>query len=222
MIPIQRSTVAVGALLATGLLVGSAHAELSGNAAATTNYVWRGLTQTDDAAAIQGGIDYAHGSGVYVGSWISNVDFGSEAGQEVDIYGGFSNEVGGFSYDVGYIWYIYPTEGALNFQEYYLGLGYGPFSVKFSYDDDNENLYSEAGLDFELASGVTLNLHVGSYDFDVGTDYVDYLVGITKDAGDGWEFSAYVSDTDLKESDGFGTDVDPRAVLSISKSFGLM
>ena len=74
--------------LSTGLLLsGSALAEVTGNIGATSNYLWRGTTQTNDAAAVQGGIDYAHDSGFYAGTWVSNVDFGDETSYELDLYG---------------------------------------------------------------------------------------------------------------------------------------
>ena len=75
--------------LSTGLLLsGSALAEVTGNIGATSNYLWRGTTQTSNEAAIQGGLDYAHDSGFYAGTWASNVDFGDETSYELDFYGG--------------------------------------------------------------------------------------------------------------------------------------
>ena len=73
-------------------------AEFTGNVAATTNYVWRGVTQIDDGPAVQGGLDYAHDSGFYVGTWASNVDFDGENDPqyELDLYGGYGGEAGNF------------------------------------------------------------------------------------------------------------------------------
>ena len=48
---------------------------VSANIGVVSNYVWRGITQTDDKAAVQGGVDYSHSSGFYAGTWVSNVDF---------------------------------------------------------------------------------------------------------------------------------------------------
>jgi len=104
-------------LLATALLAGAgvAQAELSANLGVQSNYYFRGITQTDDGAAVSGGIDYAHDSGFYVGTWLSNVDFGSDskADVEVDGYAGFGNDIGdtGIGYDVSAWYYWYPGAG---------------------------------------------------------------------------------------------------------------
>ncbi len=73
------------------------------NVGVTSNYIWRGISQTDDAAAVSGGLDWSGASGLYAGTWVSNVDFGAccETSYELDLYGGFANEVGDFGYDVG-------------------------------------------------------------------------------------------------------------------------
>ena len=98
------------ALAATSAIIVAEEASphsLSANVAMTTDYIWRGISQTDNGPAIQGGIDYAHSSGFYLGTWASNVDFGTgdDSNIEIDVYGGYGNEVGGLSYDVGIIHY---------------------------------------------------------------------------------------------------------------------
>ncbi|WP_111978624.1 TorF family putative porin [Algibacillus agarilyticus] len=112
------SIAAVVALTTAGFASTSAMAVegLSANVGATTNYLWRGVTQTDKdskdsivkiSPAIQGGLDYAHDSGAYAGVWASNVDFGSETNVEFDWYFGYAGEAGSVSYDVGYVEYVY-------------------------------------------------------------------------------------------------------------------
>src|SRR5690606_38399513 len=96
---------AVAAVLAGGAT--AVQAELSANIGATSNYVWRGVTQTDDSAAIQGGIDYSHESGFYLGTWASNVEFSDH---ELDLYGGYAGEAAGIGYDVGVIFYTYGSD----------------------------------------------------------------------------------------------------------------
>ncbi|MDD5406510.1 MAG: TorF family putative porin [Sulfurovaceae bacterium] len=95
----------------------------SANMALTSNYVWRGLSQTSNSAAIQGGIDLGY-KGFYAGTWGSNVEFsGYEASMELDLYGGYKGELAGIGYDLGYIAYNYPNSTHdLNFQEAYFGL----------------------------------------------------------------------------------------------------
>ena len=104
-------------VLATALLAGAgvAQAELSANIGAASNYYFRGITQTDDGAAVSGGIDYEHESGFYAGTWLSNIDFTSapNASVEVDGYLGFGGDIGdsGVGYDLSAWYYWYPDAG---------------------------------------------------------------------------------------------------------------
>ena len=82
---------AAGATLLVAAVAAPSHAgEWSANAAMTNNYIWRGLTQTENEAAIQGGIDYSHESGFYAGTWVSNVNYGPSDvySYEHDMYAG--------------------------------------------------------------------------------------------------------------------------------------
>ena len=92
---------------------------LSGNVSVTNNYIWRGLTQTMNEAAVQGGIDYASDSGFYAGTWASNVKYEeSDAySYEHDVYFGFAGEAGDISYDVGYLYYNYDENAGYDFGE---------------------------------------------------------------------------------------------------------
>ena len=107
---IKKTLIAATMLASTSV----AQAEISANVALATDYVFRGVSQTDNQFAIQGGFDWAHDSGFYLGTWASNVDsnfFGGATDPqiELDLYGGFANEFGnGFGYDLGYLRYQYP------------------------------------------------------------------------------------------------------------------
>ena len=204
------------ALVAVSITAPSAFAVegLSANVGATSNYLWRGVTQTDDAAAISGGIDYAHESGFYAGTWASNVDFGDDASAELDFYLGFGGELGqGFGYDVGYIYYAYPdsaqtdSTNEYDFGEIYGSLSYSYFSVSANYGVNNDDgaewadsaLYISADAELEVAEGLTLALHIGDYSFDddyKSDDYSDYGVSLSKDG-----FTFAVSDTDMDNDD---------------------
>jgi len=74
----NKLLIKTAAVPATALMSLSANAAVEANIGATSNYVWRGVTQTNDAVAVQGGIDYRHEVGFYAGTWASNVDFGNE------------------------------------------------------------------------------------------------------------------------------------------------
>jgi uncharacterized protein (TIGR02001 family) len=89
----------------------SAEVAFSGNVALTTDYLFRGVSQTDGAPAIQGGFDAAIGQ-FYVGTWACSVDFASvgslEGNIEIDLYAGFKPTLGPVSTDFGVIGYFYP------------------------------------------------------------------------------------------------------------------
>ena len=132
---------------------------LSANFGATNNYLWRGITQTNDAAAISGGIDYASESGFYIGTLASNADWAENMTYELDIYGGFSGEFGdGFGYDLGYIYYNYDNEASSDFSEVYASISYGVFSVSYftlvdsdAGGDFGDDTYISADAEFEVA-----------------------------------------------------------------------
>ena len=113
---------------------------LTGNLTIASDYRFRGFTQTDYQPAIQGGIDFAHKSGFYLGNWNSNVSSGIFNGApiEMDFYGGYKHSFGDIGLDVGVIYYYYPGTGeygpyeAKNF-EGYIGGSWGPASVKYYY-----------------------------------------------------------------------------------------
>lgn len=111
----MKKTLLVAAVALSALFAGSAAmaqddaGDLSFNIAATNNYVWRGVSQTQDGAAVQGGVDYKKGI-FYAGAWGSNVDFGDDTSTELDLYLGLAPSVGDWNFDFGYIHYMYPNE----------------------------------------------------------------------------------------------------------------
>ncbi|MEH3120682.1 MAG: TorF family putative porin [Sphingomonas phyllosphaerae] len=84
---------------------------ISGSATIASDYRFRGVSQSDREMAIQGGITVAHDSGLYVGTWASNLagwgTFGG-ANMELDLIGGYKLPVGSGTLDVGLTWYMYP------------------------------------------------------------------------------------------------------------------
>jgi uncharacterized protein (TIGR02001 family) len=234
---LNKLALAVGALV----LSGAAAAEFSANIAATSNYVWRGATQTDDAAAIQGGLDYAHDSGFYVGTWASNVDFGNGGEVEVDLYGGYSGEMAGVGYDVGVIYYAYPDSDDANFTEIALGVSFSMFSAGINYTIDSEvddtagaegfiegDLYYYAGASFEVAPTWTIGATIGYYDFEDdgvgGADlsYSHVQLDVTKSAGDFGDFTFSISKAgDEANVDGAtgNPDDDIKVFVSWAKTF---
>lgn len=91
---------------------GESPISVSGSVALVSDYVFRGVSQSDEGMAIQGGLTVSHESGLYVGTWASNLSgWGTFAGSnmELDIYAGFSTDVGGATVDVGLTWFMYPN-----------------------------------------------------------------------------------------------------------------
>ena len=159
-----------------------------------SQYIFRGLTQTGREPALQGGVDYSHSSGFYLGSWGSNVSWLADGGYkensslEVDIYGGYKNTIGdtGITFDIGALQYLYPgsTQGGLgvaglrdpNTTEVYGALGWKWLTVKNSYvvskgafglDDARGSNYFEINGIYPIAeTGYSIIAHAGYQYFD--------------------------------------------------------
>jgi len=194
--------------------------EISANLAITSNYVWRGMTQTSNSPAVQGGIDLGY-KGFYLGTWGSNVEFGDTANNlEADFYAGYASELAGIGYDLGYIYYAYPNESdAFNFDEAYIGLSkdFGDFGVngKYSFGLDSENDtpdYWEVGATAKLPMDLGLSATYGDFD-DVGTNYI---VSLAKEFG---KFEVSLAYTDFSADSISGLDDEDHIVATISTSF---
>jgi uncharacterized protein (TIGR02001 family) len=206
-----------------------AAAEVSTNIGVTSNYIWRGLTQTDNSTAFSGGIDWSAEMGVYAGAWLSEAwdDY------ELDLYGGYAGELGDFGYDVGLIYYTYSDDADSNFLEVAVGGSWQFLSAGLNYvvsaDDAveavEEDLYYYLGASFDLPQDYSIGLTVGfvepdgddDADFD---DYTHYQIDLTKATGDFGDVTLSLSDTDLDDdSDKAGEDGDMRFFISWSKGF---
>lgn len=212
-----------GALIALMVCVAlpAAANELTGNVALTSDYVFRGISQTNEDPAIQGGFDFSAGK-FYAGVWGSNVDFGTAAHIELDGYLGVLFEYdSGFSWDLGAIGYFYPSESESDYVEVYFGAGYKFFSAKYWYTDDFAGAggagdYIEANLEFDLGHGFSLGAHGGQSSFDDDTglvDYVDYGLSVAKEI-ESWELSLAYTDTDIDNE----PLAEGRVVFTVSKS----
>ncbi len=177
-------TAAVTTALLAGIGATSAQAvELSANVALVSDYRFRGISQTDKKAAIQGGFDASFEPGFYVGTWASSIDFGdvtdgsgSYGTMEIDYYAGWTGPIGDsdFGIDVGYMYYQYPgdtVDPTGDYQEVYVKGSWQDLTVGVTYSDD---YYAETGKfwyfagDYSLtfAEDFSLGLHVGYNDFD--------------------------------------------------------
>ena len=222
------------ALLSTSLLFAtSSLAAVSGNIGATSNYLWRGTTQTANSTAVQGGLDYSHDSGFYAGTWASNVDFGDSTSYELDLYAGYGGSIGeDFGYDVSYLYYAYPdAQSNIDFGEVHISGSWKWLEIGYSQvinaDDgvasdplDSKDLsYLETTLTFPITETVSIAAHYGYSSGDVveswfGVDsYSDYNVSVSADTTMG-TVSFMLSNTDLE-------DDDAKVVLGYSYSFDL-
>ena len=170
------------AALAGTIFATSAHAQTTFNAAVTSDYRYRGISQTRLQPALQGGIDYVHPTGWYLGAWASTIkwieDAGGDGKVELDLYSGKRGEfAAGLSYDVGVLRYLYAgnelgkVSGFANADttEIYGQLGYGPAYIKYSHattklfgftNSDNSG-YLDIGASIDAGKGVTVQLHAG-------------------------------------------------------------
>lgn len=217
------------ASIAAALLVGaaSAQAEISANVTLATDYTFRGISQTGERGAIQGGFDWAGETGLYAGIWASNINFGGDASTEMDYYGGFAGETaGGLGYDIGFIYYDYENESEFDYLEFALGFSYADFSVGVNYSDEfgdggPKYIYWSAGYSMSLTEDFSVDFNIGYTDTDEddfwedGADtYMDYGITLGYSAYD-LDFALALIGTDLDDVDA----ADDRVVFSISKSF---
>ncbi len=211
-------------VLVAGVSAVPAYAGGSANVGVASDYLWRGVSQTDGKPSIFGGLDYASDVGIYVGTWLSNIDFGDDATYELDLYAGYGGEVGDFSYDLGYVYYAYPNGDSLDFGEVYAGIGWSWFGLSLAYTTNEESdetyfdkgFYIEATADWALTDTLSLGIGVGNYSFDSDSlleDYVNYNISLDKSTEMG-DFTFMVSDTDE-------SDVDPVVLVSWTLSFDL-
>ena len=167
-------------------------ASVSGNAAITSDYIWRGMTQNATEVSGSVGFDLETDSGFYLGTWSGTAKFAEESGNtstlELDYYGGYSGSIGDIGYDIGFIEVTYPGAGSLDFSETYLGLDImgvglffaagdefgdyteisygidaGPGSIGLSYGD-----YTESGDNYAIGYSIPVG------DFELSFAYTDY------------------------------------------------
>ncbi len=224
------------------LSTGIAQAGVTANLGVTSNYLWRGVTQTDNRPAVQGGVDYAHDSGFYAGTWLSNVDFGT-TGFELDLYAGWSGEFSGFTLDLGYIQYMYPAHNrteAPDFGEIYGTVGWGPLSTGIYYDVFSQE-FDDAGNDlvgswyvplsfdwnFENVGNlgdVGLKVFGGYYDINDSGSYFHWGVGLSKPTDKFGTFGIQYEQANTSDDadNTFSVDEDAMVLVNWSMDFEIM
>lgn len=242
------------ALITTLAAAGSASAEetraptdLSFNAAVTSDYRYRAISQTRLQPALQGGADFVHNaSGVYAGVWASTIkwtgDAGGDGDVEIDLYAGQRGQLAdGLGYDFGVLRYAYPSnqlqkvQGFVNANttEVYGQLSWGPALLKYSHavtnlfgfvDSENSG-YLDLAANLEARAGLIVNLHAGHQRIENNSaaSYTDWKIGVTKDFGVLTGALAYIGSDARKSayaSPANGKFLGKSAlVLTISKTF---
>ena len=186
--------------------------EISGNVGLSSDYIWRGMTQTNGDVAISGGFDLSTDNGFYLGTWASNASAGT-ASMELDVYLGFSGEMAeNMTYDVGYISVIYPGNDAADFEEAYVGFNIYGLSILYSDGQNNGPSYSEIGYSVDAGPG-SFNISYGEYEDNGDNTLVGYDWNIA-DFTLGFYYYDYEDDSSVAG----GAD-DDGAYVSLSKSF---
>ncbi|MFY7864082.1 TorF family putative porin [Roseateles sp.] len=219
----------------------AAASPLSFNISLTSDYRYRGISQSRLQPALQGGADYAFDSGFYLGTWASTIKwikdapYNGGASAEIDVYGGYKTEItSGLTMDVGVLSYVYPSNDlkpSANTTEVYGALSFGPMTVKYSHSltnlfgtaDSKGSGYLDLSATFDVGGGFSLTPHVGYQKVannDAGT-YTDYSVTLNKEFA-GFIFGAAVVGTDTKAYMG-GPDMKNLGkngfVVSVKKTF---
>ncbi len=172
----------------------------TGNVGFVSNYIFRGISQSQGKPALQGGFDYAHSSGLYAGTWASNVawvrDGGYKTGSslEVDLYAGYKGSImEDLSYDVGVLHYYYPGDvqpmmANTNSTEIYAALTWKFITLKNSYTV-SPNLFGWTSL-YGAQPGEKSR----------GSNYIDLTA--TYDLGEGWGVTGHVGHQTVKNASG--------------------
>lgn len=200
--------------------------ELDAELGAFSDYRFRGVSLSGKDPEVTAEVSVAHESGFYAGTWLSNVDLGSGADDlEVDLYGGWATQIGLVSLDVGAIYYLYPSDGSLDYVELTgsVGAEVGPASVSLgvayapsqSALGNTDNTYVYVASEVALSDRATLVGSFGIEDGAFGNSKRDWTVGVNLDVGSGFTVGGAYVDT----ARAFSPLGDATAVFSITKSF---
>ena len=251
----KRWTMRVGAgavllavLAGPPALAAEATSSTSGSVAVVNDYLFRGLSQTNQKPALQPGIEFDHASGWYVGAWGSNISWLSDTSTtaaplssslEVDFYTGYRGSFSSdWSYDVGLYEYYYPGDYPAGFTrpyttEAYASLAYKTLSLKYSHSftnlfgfpDSKHSGYLDLSWNYEVSPGWMLNTHVGRQHVanTAGASYTDWKLGVTKAFSQGYSVALGYYDTNANSdvyTNAYGHSVGrATGVLTLSKAF---
>jgi len=219
-----------------------------GSATLASDYLFRGLTQSNAKPAVQSGLEYDFTSGLYAGFWGSSISWLADTSTpsahvssnvELDFYGGYRGKLGeNWGVDAGIYTYYYPGSyptgyTRANTTEVYAALSYAFVSLKYShaltnafgFADTSNSGYLDLSANYEFAPSWVLNAHAGHQRIDGfgAASYSDYKLGITKTLAQGFSLALAWFDTDADRAvytNAFNRFVGrSTAVLTLSKAF---
>lgn len=240
--------IVVSAACAMPAHAGDPGPSVSGNVAVVSDYLFRGLSQTNRGPALQSGIEVDGAQGLYAGAWGSNISWLSDGSStaapissslEMDVYAGWRKSfASGVSLDAGIYSYIYPGSYPSGFTspdttEGYVAVGYDGFSLKYShaftnlfgFADSKNSAYLDLSWSHDLGDAWSVSAHVGHQTVKHVTngDYTDWNVGVSRGFAHGYTVALGYYDTNADR--GVYTNAYDHylgratAVLSLSKSF---
>lgn len=201
--------------------------EIDAEVGVFSDYRFRGISLSDKDPQVTGEVSVSHESGLYVGTWVSNVALDDGADDvEIDLYAGWAGEAGAVSFDLGGVYYLYPDFSDFNYVEFLASMetsvGPGTVSVGLAYAPSQENIGDEDNTyiyisgDMPLGdSPVSVHATFGIEDGAFGDSKKDWLIGASYDMGGGFTATLDYVDT----SRAYSSLGDATAVFSIVKSF---
>lgn len=198
------------------------------NIGAVSDYAFRGVSQTNEGPALQGGIDYSHDSGFHAGAWASGVDFVDNDGAniELDVYAGWGTDINDvLSFDASLIHYFYIDQNAYEYNELLLKMGvtdYVSFLLGYSNDvfgSDETGIYYQVAGTYPLPWGeLNVNGSLAHYDLDdaLGDSYQDVSFGLSKAFG---PMNVAVTYVHVSDDVDWGRNGGARTILSANWVF---
>lgn len=171
----------------------------SANFSLSSDYVFRGISQTNEDPAVQGGYEMTVESGWYAGLWASNIGFG-QGSLETDLYAGWRKQVDNdWSVDFGLVRYLYPsgnTQGSdFNYNELYTNITYKQLTINMVYSDNYfgsevARFYYVAGdYTHPVTESLSLIVHAGLNQFESDRELTQFLGGVSTDNDNYWDWS---------------------------------
>jgi uncharacterized protein (TIGR02001 family) len=153
-------------VLLSSVLLSTSTLAMSGHVGISTDYMWRGQTQSDHGLAVNFGIEQDLGQGFYIGNWNSSVDIDGDRELESDFYGGFTKSFeSGLWFNGEYIAYRYSGDNSdgLDFEEIIWKVGYESFSYGKAEGVDLDMDYEWYNIGLPFISWADVSLELGEW-----------------------------------------------------------